>query len=58
MYLPFFVNGDDETYLAFIFLTKDTGRFDLNPEEKKFRIKGSSTRQVFFNTLKVPLKIY
>lgn len=44
---------DDENLSAFI-LTKDMEGISLNPEEKKMGIKGSSTRQVFFNNVKVP----
>jgi alkylation response protein AidB-like acyl-CoA dehydrogenase len=45
--------GDDENLSAFI-VTKDMEGLTLNPEEKKLGIKGSSTRQVFFNNVKVP----
>lgn len=47
--------GDDENLSAFI-LTKDMEGISLNPEEKKMGIKGSSTRQVFFNNVKVPVE--
>lgn len=47
--------GDDENLSAFI-LTKDMEGLTLNPEEKKLGIKGSSTRQVFFNNVKVPVE--
>jgi len=46
---------DDEDLSAFI-LTKDMEGISLNPEEKKMGIKGSSTRQVFFNNVKVPIE--
>ena len=46
---------DDETLSAFI-LEKDFEGLTLNPEEKKLGIKGSSTRQVFFNNVKVPVE--
>ena len=46
---------DDETLSAFI-VEKDFGGITLNPEEKKMGIKGSSTRQVFFNDCKVPVE--
>ena len=46
---------DDENLSAFI-VEKDFGGIDLNPEEKKMGIKGSSTRQVFFNDCKVPVE--
>lgn len=45
----------DENLSAFI-LTKDMEGITLNPEEKKMGIKGSSTRQVFFNNVKVPVE--
>ena len=44
---------DDETLSAFI-VDKGTDGLVLNPEEKKMGIKGSSTRQVFFNDVKIP----
>jgi alkylation response protein AidB-like acyl-CoA dehydrogenase len=46
---------DDENLSAFI-LTRDMEGISLNPEEKKMGIKGSSTRQVFFNNVKVPVE--
>ena len=45
--------GDDKNLSAFI-VEKDFGGITLNPEEHKMGIKGSSTRQVFFNDCKVP----
>jgi alkylation response protein AidB-like acyl-CoA dehydrogenase len=47
--------GDDENLSAFI-VEKGFGGITLNPEEKKMGIKGSSTRQVFFNDCKVPVE--
>lgn len=44
---------NDENLSAFIVESKWEG-VSLNPEEKKMGIKGSSTRQVFFNNVKVP----
>lgn len=44
---------DDENLSAFIVEAKSEG-VSLNPEEKKMGIKGSSTRQVFFNDVRVP----
>ena len=44
---------DDKNLSAFI-VEKRFGGIDLNPEEHKMGIKGSSTRQVFFNDCKVP----
>lgn len=46
---------DDENLSAFI-LTSDMEGISLNPEENKMGIKGSSTRQVFFNNVKVPVE--
>ncbi len=46
---------DDENLSAFI-VEKDYEGISLNPEEKKMGIKGSSTRQVFFNNCKVPVE--
>ena len=43
----------DENLSAFI-VEKAFGGITLNPEEHKMGIKGSSTRQVFFNDCKVP----
>ncbi|UKN02986.1 acyl-CoA dehydrogenase family protein [Paracrocinitomix mangrovi] len=45
--------GDDENLTGFI-VDADSEGISLNPEEKKMGIKGSSTRQVFFNNVKVP----
>lgn len=44
---------EDKNLSAFI-VEKDFGGISLNPEEHKMGIKGSSTRQVFFNDVKVP----
>lgn len=46
---------DDENLSAFI-VEKGWEGLSLNPEEKKMGIKGSSTRQVFFNNVKVPVE--
>jgi alkylation response protein AidB-like acyl-CoA dehydrogenase len=46
---------DDDTLSAFI-VEKSFGGISLNPEEHKMGIKGSSTRQVFFNDCKVPVE--
>jgi len=46
---------DDENLSAFI-VEKAFGGITLNPEEHKMGIKGSSTRQVFFNDCKVPVE--
>jgi alkylation response protein AidB-like acyl-CoA dehydrogenase len=46
---------NDEKLSAFI-IDKTMDGITLNPEEKKMGIKGSSTRQVFFNNVKVPVE--
>ncbi len=45
--------GDDDKLSAFL-VEADSEGITLNPEEKKMGIKGSSTRQIFFNDVKVP----
>lgn len=45
--------GDDKNLTAFI-IDADAEGISLNPEEDKMGIKGSSTRQVFFNDVKIP----
>lgn len=47
--------GDDKNLTAFL-VEADSPGISLNPEEKKLGIKGSSTRQVFFNGVKVPVE--
>ena len=46
---------NDEKLTAFI-VEADLEGISLNAEEKKMGIKGSSTRQVFFNNVKVPVE--
>lgn len=46
---------DDKNLTAFI-VEKDFGGITMNEEEHKMGIKGSSTRQVFFNDCKVPVE--
>lgn len=46
---------NDEKLTAFLVEAASEG-ITLNPEEKKMGIKGSSTRQVFFNNVKVPVE--
>lgn len=46
---------DDKNLTAFI-VEKEFGGITMNPEEHKMGIKGSSTRQVFFNECKVPVE--
>jgi alkylation response protein AidB-like acyl-CoA dehydrogenase len=45
----------DKDMTAFI-VEKAFGGITMNPEEKKMGIKGSSTRQLFFNDCKVPVE--
>lgn len=47
--------GEDKNLTAFL-VEADSEGISLNPEEKKMGIKGSSTRQVFFNNVKVPIE--
>ncbi|NND76855.1 MAG: acyl-CoA dehydrogenase [Flavobacteriales bacterium] len=44
---------DDEDLTGFV-VQGDNPGITLNPEEKKMGIKGSSTRQVFFNDCRIP----
>ena len=46
---------DDEDLTAFIIDAHSEG-ISKNPEEKKMGIKGSSTRQIFFNDVHVPVE--
>jgi alkylation response protein AidB-like acyl-CoA dehydrogenase len=46
---------DDKNLTAFL-IEGDSEGISLNAEEKKMGIKGSSTRQVFFNNVKVPVE--
>lgn len=53
IYIVFAKIEDDKNLSAFI-VEKDFGGITMNEEEKKMGIKGSSTRQIFFNDCKVP----
>lgn len=55
VFIVFAKIDDDENLSAFI-VDGDIDGIQLNPEEKKMGIKGSSTRQVFFNDVKVPVE--
>ncbi len=48
-----FAKIDDDKNLSSFIVEKGAVGLSLNPEEKKMGIKGSSTRQVFFNDVKV-----
>ncbi len=49
-----FAKIDDDKNLTAFLVEADSEGISLNAEEKKMGIKGSSTRQVFFNNVKVP----
>ena len=51
-----FAKIDDDKKLSAFIVEKEFGGITLNPEEKKMGIKGSSTRQIFFNDTKVPIE--
>jgi alkylation response protein AidB-like acyl-CoA dehydrogenase len=51
-----FAKIDDDKNLSAFIVEKSFGGISLNPEEHKMGIKGSSTRQVFFNDCKVPVE--
>jgi hypothetical protein len=50
-----FAKIDDDKNLSAFIVEKTFGGITLGDEEKKLGIKGSSTRQVFFNDCKVPV---
>ena len=52
----FFAKIDNDENLSAFIVEKSFGGITLNPEEHKMGIKGSSTRQVFFNDCKVPVE--
>jgi hypothetical protein len=54
IFIVFAKIGEDKNLSAFI-VEKDFGGIAMNPEEHKLGIKGSSTRQVFFNDCPVPV---
>jgi alkylation response protein AidB-like acyl-CoA dehydrogenase len=51
-----FAKIDDDKNLSAFIVEKNYGGITLNAEEKKMGIKGSSTRQVFFNNCEVPVE--
>ncbi|MDH5598735.1 MAG: acyl-CoA dehydrogenase family protein, partial [Cyclobacteriaceae bacterium] len=55
LYIVFAKIDDDKNLSAFI-VEKAFGGITMNEEEKKMGIKGSSTRQIFFNDCKVPVE--
>ncbi len=55
IFIVFAKIDDDKNLTAFI-VEKAFGGITMNEEEKKMGIKGSSTRQIFFNDCKVPVE--
>ncbi|NND95546.1 MAG: acyl-CoA dehydrogenase [Flavobacteriales bacterium] len=55
IFIVFAKIDEDENLTAFI-VERGYEGISFNPEEKKMGIKGSSTRQVFFNDCKVPVE--
>lgn len=51
-----FAKVDDDDKLTAFIVERDFGGITMNPEEEKLGIKGSSTRQVFFNDCPVPIE--
>ena len=51
-----FAKIDDDKNLSAFIVEKAFGGITMNEEEKKMGIKGSSTRQIFFNDCKVPVE--
>ena len=54
--LTVFAKIDNDENLSAFILTRDMDGITYNAEEKKMGIKGSSTRQIFFNNVKVPVE--
>lgn len=54
IFIVFAKIDDDKNLTAFI-VEREFGGITMNPEEHKLGIKGSSTRQVFFNDCQVPV---
>ena len=51
-----FAKIDDDNNLSAFIVERSFGGITMNPEEHKMGIKGSSTRQVFFNDCPVPIE--
>jgi alkylation response protein AidB-like acyl-CoA dehydrogenase len=51
-----FAKIDQDKNLSAFIVEKSFGGITMNEEEKKMGIKGSSTRQIFFNDCKVPVE--
>ncbi|MBE9491408.1 MAG: acyl-CoA dehydrogenase family protein [Bacteroidetes bacterium] len=54
--LTVFAKIDNDRVLSAFIIDSDIPGITLNPEEKKMGIKGSSTRMIFFNDVKVPVE--
>jgi alkylation response protein AidB-like acyl-CoA dehydrogenase len=52
--LTVFAKIDNDRVMSAFIVERDFPGITFNPEEKKMGIKGSSTRQIFFNDCKVP----
>jgi alkylation response protein AidB-like acyl-CoA dehydrogenase len=55
-FLIVFAKIDDDKKLTAFLVEKTYGGITMNDEEAKLGIKGSSTRQIFFNDCKVPVE--
>lgn len=53
--LTVFAKIDNDRVLSAFIVERSFEGISFNPEEKKMGIKGSSTRQIFFNDVKVPV---
>jgi len=51
-----FAKIDDDKNLSAFIVEREFGGITMNPEEHKMGIKGSSTRQIFFNDCPVPVE--
>jgi len=54
--LTVFAKIDNDRVLSAFLVESDSEGITMNPEEHKMGIKGSSTRQIFFNDVKVPVE--
>ena len=54
--LTVFAKIDNDRVLSAFLVESSTVGITMNPEENKMGIKGSSTRQIFFNDVKVPVE--
>jgi len=54
--LTVFAKIDNDRVLSAFLVESDWEGITMNPEENKMGIKGSSTRQIFFNDVKVPVE--